>query len=40
MVDCVPMEPHDKNVDTIVTAEGILRCSPRAQQLAEQQIHL
>ena len=33
LVDRVPVEPHDRGVDIVVTAGGMLSCSPRAQQL-------
>ena len=36
MVESVPVEPHDRNVDIIVTAQGMLDCSPKAQREIEQ----
>ena len=39
MVDSVPVEPHDRNVDIIVTARGVLRCSPKAQQGLGSETH-
>ncbi|KAK9902126.1 hypothetical protein WJX75_005309 [Coccomyxa subellipsoidea] len=33
MVEAVPMCPYDKSVDVVVTADGMLFCSPRGQQL-------
>lgn len=33
LVERVPVEPHDRGVDIVVTAGGMLSCSPRAQQL-------
>ncbi|KAK9840797.1 hypothetical protein WJX81_005339 [Elliptochloris bilobata] len=38
MLDSVPVEPHDRNVDVIITAHSVLRCSPRAHlELADEQ---
>jgi hypothetical protein len=33
LVERVPVEPHDRGVDIVVTAAGMLSCSPQAAQL-------
>lgn len=33
LVESVPVEPHDRGVDIVVTAHDMLCCSPRSQQL-------